>query len=81
MGLTGHFKVLYDIIQHELENWYFFFLLYFSHFVIPSKNTQKCIKYVSVYTRGHKKSLQHTLTKFANMTLNINICPCTIQTV
>ena len=24
MGLTGHFKVLYDILQHEFENWYFF---------------------------------------------------------
>ena len=44
MGLTGLFKVLYDIFQHEFENWYFFFLLYFSHFVIPSKNTHKMYK-------------------------------------
>ena len=44
MGLTGRFKVLYDILQHEFENIYFFLLLYCSHFVIHTKNTQKRYK-------------------------------------
>ena len=41
MGLTGHFEVLYDILQHQFENLYIFFLLYCSLFVIPMKNTHK----------------------------------------
>ena len=32
---------------------------------------------LSIYPYGHKKSVQHKLAKFANMTLNMNICPCT----
>ena len=44
MGVTGLFKVLYDIIQHEFENSYFFFLLYCSHFVIATTKTQKHTK-------------------------------------
>ena len=43
-----------------------------------SKNTQKNV-YCPIPPYGHRKSEQHKLTKFANMTQNINICPCTIN--
>ena len=61
MCVTGLFKVLYDIIQHEFENSYFFFLLHCSHFVIATTKTQKNVLKnwhqdfsISAYTCGHQ---------------------------
>ena len=44
-GLTGCYKVLYDILFPQIWKLLFYFLLYCSHFVIPMEKRKKiCIK-------------------------------------